>query len=126
MGRCTMLTKAEVNEQLALLDGWTINPHYPKNSTYKWRDGRSERTGSAYHLRPPDSCGDWKYAGPWLEKLHKEDTRRNRLAFHYARIAQYQEELGCTLTEAIARAALAWKGERDDRTTCDGTNQNLG
>lgn len=109
-----MKTNAEVNEELALLDGWH------RDTAKNWYSSGSDLFVEG--LLPPNYCSEWEHLGPLLKELVQAGSvdlsERGGMFFALSSIVWSDrsgsyESVGDTLTEAIAREVLAWSKEKE-------------
>lgn len=99
------LTPDEVNVECALDEGWKYKPTRP-NDDLPWGKPRSDGKGFDWVSAPPDTCHDWKYAGPKLEELFKIGESHIDAEVMLEEILLAREEFDCGLREAISRVWL--------------------
>lgn len=117
-----------VNERVALRRGWTQQDVTPFGTLW-FAPGCVAFNSMTGNVRPPDSCGTWKHAGPLLEEM-VDAGRLRTTGYSILRSKPYEnckyrfsllsdgkgiDVVGDAVTEAITRAWDAWQEGEDGR-----------
>lgn len=107
---CERLTKAEVNEELAVWDGWTkleerqLLPEHKSTPPRLWIKVHLKHQTGLWYENAPNYCGNWNDIGPLFEKM----VQAGGMLVAAWNKGAFKPGTGDTLTEAIAREVLAW------------------